>query len=215
MHPRTAACIAAIACFAACALAQPGDRSARPLGAPRDAERAGSVPAAIAPGAGGTLRTAGALALVLGVIFVGAQVFKRTVAKSPSLAAAMGASGKAPAGILEILGRYPVGRGATLVLLRIDRRILLLSQTASAGGRGIIRASGTSLGTLCEITDADEVASLLAKARDDDGESLAAKFQSILRGASDEDEPLAEAPAPTPDVVVRASSWSSARGGAA
>jgi flagellar biogenesis protein FliO len=220
MHPRRSLHILASLCIAlavspALARSEP-ENASRPLGVPRSTDT-GAVPAAIAPGAGGTIRTAGALAVVLGLIFAGAHVFKRTVARSPSLAAAMGASGRAPAGIIEIIGRYPIGRGTTLVLLRIDRRVLLLSQSAAGAGRGLLRAGGSSLGTLCEITDADEVASLLAKARDEDGESIAAKFQSILRGAGADDVPADEPAAreATPEVVVRTSSWSASRGGAA
>ena len=70
----------------------------------------------------------GVLALAVGV---GAAL--RTVARRQgTLRATLGAGGRAPAGILEVLGRYPVGRGVTLILLKLDSRILLLSQ--SAGG---------------------------------------------------------------------------------
>ena len=91
--------------------------------------------------------------------------------------------GRAPAGVLEVLGRYPVARGATLVLLRVDRRVLLLSQ-ASGGRFGL----STSFSTLCEMDDADDVASILTKTRDDAGESMSKRFQSLLerfdRGAT-------------------------------
>src|SRR5690606_3585685 len=136
---------------------------------------------------------------VLVVIFVGAGVFKRVVSKSPSLAASMGAGGKSPAGIIEIIGRYPFGRGGSLVLLRLDRRVLLLSQSSSSSGRGALRSGAASLSTLCEITAPDEVASILAKARDDEGESLAARFQSLLSGMSHEsDEPRPASHTPDP-----------------
>jgi hypothetical protein len=62
-----------------------------------------------------------------------------------------------------------------LVLLKLDSRILLLSQ--SSGGR---LGAGAGFQTLCEITDPEEVASILVKSRDADGDSMAEKFRSIL-----------------------------------
>ena len=205
---------------------RPLTSDARPLGLPANpAAAADTAPLtrSASPSTGmSTLRTAASLAAVLGIIFGGAAVFKRVVLKNPSLAASMGAGGRAPAGILEIIGRYPVGRGASLVLLRLDNRLLLLSQSAVAGGRGLIRPGSTTLSTLCEITGADDVASILAKARDEEGESLSARFQSLLHGMSHDPE------APTapdlvdatpvepsaPAVVVRPTTWSAVRGGA-
>jgi flagellar biogenesis protein FliO len=123
------------------------------------------------------------LALALGAAWVVRALAKRNSA----LGSALGAGGRAPAGILEILGRYPVGRGATLVLLKLDRRILLLSQ--NAGGR---MGSGAGFTTLSEITDPEEVASILVKARDADGDSMAERFRSML-GRADRDLADAEA----------------------
>jgi hypothetical protein len=60
------------------------------------------------------------------------------------------------------------------VLLKLDRRVLLLSQTS--GGR----LGGTGFATLAEITDPEEVASILVKARDDEGDSMAERFRSML-----------------------------------
>jgi hypothetical protein len=92
--------------------------------------------------------------------------------------AALGAGGRAPSGILEVLGRYPVGRGSTLILLKMDRRVLLLCQ-----GRGG-KLGGTTMTTLTEVTDAEDVASILLKVRDEEGDTLASKFQGLL-SASD------------------------------
>jgi flagellar biogenesis protein FliO len=151
--------------------AQPADVppavEARPLGVPRDAATGTTTPAAA--DASGWWRTgaalAGVLALIVGTRFVLAHAARR----SGSLAATLGAGGRAPSGVLEVLGRFPVARGQTLVLLRLDRRVLLLAQS-SAGMR-----------TLADITDADEVASLVMKTRDDEGASNAARFNQILR----------------------------------
>ncbi len=86
----------------------------------------------------------------------------------------IGPGGRAPSGLLEVLGRFPVSRGCTLVLLKLDRRVLLVSQTASRQGSGMT--------TLCEITDPEEVAAILVKARDEEDESQARKFEAMLRG---------------------------------
>lgn len=69
-----------------------------------------------------------------------------------------------------MLGRYPVARGQTLALLRVDRRVLLLCQ--SSGG----------FSTLAEFTDPEEVASLLVKTRGEEGDSIAERFDGLLRG---------------------------------
>ncbi|HVZ92877.1 MAG TPA: flagellar biosynthetic protein FliO [Phycisphaerales bacterium] len=114
-------------------------------------------------------RTALALALVIALLFGLRAVVRRVSGLSSGLRQQLGAAGKAPSGVLEVLGRYPVSRGQTLVLLRLDRRVVLLSQTTSG------------FATLSEITDADEVASILTKARDDEDASLSARFNTMLR----------------------------------
>lgn len=113
----------------------------------------------------------GVLALV-----VGAGAALRGIARRHGgLRATIGAGGRSPAGIIEVLGRYPVGRGVTLVLLKVDSRVLLLSQ--SAGGRF---GAGASFSTLSEIREPEEVASILTRARDIEGDSLAERFRSML-----------------------------------
>lgn len=114
------------------------------------------------------------LGVVIGVILlIGVGVKKLARAKG-GLLAELGAGGKAPAGVLEVLGRYPISRSSMLVLLKLDRRILLTCQTQ--GRRGM--ATGMSM--LCEITDPEEVASILLKTREDEGDSLAKKFEAML-----------------------------------
>lgn len=160
-----------------------------PLGKP--AVKAEAQPAA-ASGGVGTTRTVLALSAVLALIVLAAGVFKKLAARTGGLAAAMGAAGKAPSGILSILGRYPLDRTTTLVLLKVDRRVLLLAQT-----RGGARLGAGSLTTLCEISGADEVASIMAKSSAADGGSPAAKFQRALEEADfGEDEAPAARPEP-------------------
>jgi hypothetical protein len=98
----------------------------------------------------------------------------------------MGAGGRAPSGVLEVLARYPAPGGLTLVLLKLDRRVLLLSQSRSGRfGRS------SSMRALCEITDPEEVAALVGRCRDEAGESLAGRFRSMLHQFEASDEDLA------------------------
>ncbi len=122
----------------------------------------------------GTATTVGALATVLSVIGVIAYFARNAARKSGGLWAAMGAGGRAPSGILEVLGRYPVGRGCTLVLLKLDRRILLVSQ--SSGGK----LGGVTMTTLCEVDEAEDVASILLKSQDAETEQSRQKFEHML-----------------------------------
>lgn len=104
---------------------------------------------------------------------------------------ALGPAGRAPSGVLEVLGRYPAGRGTLLILLRLDRRVLLVAQS---GGR-----TGTGMTTLCEIDDPASVASLLAKTRDDD--QAASIFTSTLKRAVAVSPQAAPAAAPQTTVA--------------
>ncbi|MBY0308227.1 MAG: flagellar biosynthetic protein FliO, partial [Phycisphaerales bacterium] len=135
-------------------------------------------------GAGALTSTAVPLAVVVGVILLAAVVFRRAVHTGGSLASAMGAGGRAPAGLLEVLGRYPVCRGQTLVLLKLDQRVLLLSQTP----RTRVHPGGFT--TLSEITDPCEVASILTKVSETEGTGPAARFNAILADADGRHEPL-------------------------
>lgn len=117
----------------------------------------------------GIARTGGALAVVLGLILILRFVLVKFSGSTGGLRAQLGAGGKAPSGVLFVLGRYPVSRGMTLVLLQLDQRVLLLSQT-NAGFH-----------TLAELSDPEEVASIIRKAKDDSGDSLGAKFGSMLK----------------------------------
>jgi hypothetical protein len=164
----------------------------RPLGAPGPGDRAGAQrPAAASSGApsagGGLTRTAISLAVVLGLIWLCAAGAKRFLGGRLGLAAAIGSGGRSPAGLIEVLGRYPVGRGQALVLLKLDRRVLLLSQTG--GGFSLRRAPvGGGLTTLCEVSNPDEVASILIKAQDAEGESISARFNSLLSEFGDAED---------------------------
>jgi flagellar biogenesis protein FliO len=117
---------------------------------------------------------AGPLALVIGLILLAAGILKRVArSTSGSLASALGPGGQAPSGVLDVLGRFPIARGQTLVLFRLDRRVLLVAHTLPT------RSSPGGFTTLAELSDPDEVASLLIKARDGRGESVASQFAEV------------------------------------
>ncbi|MGE3107017.1 MAG: hypothetical protein AB7G11_04275 [Phycisphaerales bacterium] len=190
-------------------LGRPEPAASRPLGLSADATRPGPS----------LFRTVGSLVLVLGSILAVALLAKTLLRRKQALAVA-GVS-RAPAGVLEILGRYPIGSGITLILLKVDRRVLLLSQTGSAS-LPLRRASAASLSTLCEISDAESVASILTKTQDADGQSIAAKFRELmgacaagLRDADAADASANDAPAADARITTRPLSVSTRKPSAA
>ncbi|HYD00595.1 MAG TPA: flagellar biosynthetic protein FliO [Phycisphaerales bacterium] len=152
-------------------------------GAPKPQQRTAET-----GGTGALTAMAVPLAVVVGVILIASLLFKRAVKSGGSLASAIGAGGRAPAGLLEVLGRYPVARGQTLVLLKLDQRVLLLSQTQATRGH----AGGFA--TLSEITDPVDVASILAKVGESEATGPASRFNALLAEANGEHDPL---PRPT------------------
>src|SRR5262249_50913853 len=126
--------------------ATPADTDRLPLGAATAGGLAGRSPAVVSARSAdftgaGVLRTAASLGFVLALATLGAVVVKRVSrSKGGGLALALGPGGPAPAGVLEVLGRYPVSRGQSLILLRAHNRVLLLAQSPgvrlSRGGAG-------------------------------------------------------------------------------
>lgn len=141
-----------------------------PAGEAQSAEPASRV-------SGSTVQTLASLAGVLALIAILGVTVRLVSRRTGGLMAAVGAGGRAPSGLLEVLGRYPVGRGTTLVLLKMDRRVLLVSQ----GGGG--KLGGATMTTLCEVTEPEDVASILLKVRDAEGDSMARRFETMLSGA--------------------------------
>jgi len=97
------------------------------------------------PTMGEIVRVAGALAAVIGLIFLCRAVMRRA-----GLVPGMDKAGR-PSGVLEILARYPIARRQYLVLLKLGRRIVLVHQ------------NGQSINTVTEVSDPDEVALLLSR----------------------------------------------------
>lgn len=156
------------------------DPERQPLGAPKSTlwsnqPSPGQAVAQNPTSLAGMVRTVLSLAGVVAIIVGLAYGFRRMSRGSDALMNQLGAGGRAPSGVLSILGRYPVARGTTLVLLKADRRVLLLCQTA---GKGI--SSGCTMQTLTEFADPEDVASILLKTRDEEEASLAHRFEAIL-----------------------------------
>lgn len=135
----------------------------------------------IGGGVGGVIETAGPLLVVVCVAVVVLRLVRRVSASGGLIAEALGARGRAPSGVIEVLGRYPVARGQLLVLVKLDRRVLLLGHSAPARGAG--GGPGGGFVTLAEVTDPEEVAALLVRVREGRGESVGARFGAMLRAA--------------------------------
>lgn len=151
-------------------------RSLGILQRPRPQSAAAGVEGARAPGGLGLTQTVLALGGVLALALIGGAIVRGLARGQGGLRASLGAGGRAPAGVLEVIGRYPIARGSSLVLLKLDRRLLLLSQ--SVQGR---LGAGAAFTTLCEITDPEEIASILVKARDAEGDSMSERFRGMLQ----------------------------------
>lgn len=165
--------------------APPGQaQPARVLPAPRRPAEAAPPQARVEPASSASwgLQTVLSLALVVGLIIACAAVLRRAARGAGGLAGAVGVGGRAPSGILEVLGRYPIARGQTLILLRVERHVLLVAQTV--GGRG----ATPTLATLARFDEADDVAAILLKARDQDSESLSRRFETTLKAFEDESD---------------------------
>lgn len=151
----------------------------QPLGMPRETAlvRPSDTKSSQSPVAG-AVKTVGALGLVVAMILGAAWGVRRAAQVRGGLASACGPGGRAPSGVLSVLGRFPIAKGQVLVLLHMDRRVLLVAQTS---GRG-----GSQLTTLSEITDPDEIAALLVKTRDTTGESISHRFRTLVERLNQE-----------------------------
>lgn len=157
----------------------PSETEKRSLGSSTFAPRAKSK--SIAPSASDPAKASsfsaiiGPLAVILSLIAMLAGVVVLLARMKGGLNASLTAGGKSPAGILEVLGRYPLGGGLTLVLLKVDRRVLLLSQSRNG------RFGGLQLSPICELDSPEDVASILMRVRDADSNSMTSRFASVFR----------------------------------
>ncbi|MEL6795820.1 MAG: flagellar biosynthetic protein FliO [Planctomycetota bacterium] len=126
----------------------------RPLGSQSSERSPLGSPSPASTSVGSTIASLAAVIAVIVACFTGYRVI---ASRAGGLAGQVASTG-APAGVLDLLGRYPIGRGQSLLLLKVDRRILLVAQSSPS------RVGGApAMSTLCEITDADEVSSVLGK----------------------------------------------------
>lgn len=170
----------------------PSDRA---LGA-RPAAPANDTASRAAPTGGSITQTLASLGMVIGLILAIGAGLKKLMRSRSGIASALGSmgGGPSPAGILEVLGRYPLSRGTSLVMLKVDRRILLLAQ-GSTGLR--VRGGAPMPTTLCEITDPEEVASILIKTNEAEGRSIGASFRQALAGFERQHDGVIEEPRPS------------------
>jgi flagellar biogenesis protein FliO len=131
-------------------LSLPDDRSRASAGAP--ARR-------LEPRVGEIARVGSALAAVIGLLLLLRLGLRR-------LGGPLAGGGR-PAGVLEVLARYPIARAQQIVLLKLCGRIVLLHQTR------------TGLTPLSEVSDPNEVAALLARV-ESGGRDGAGGFPSLL-----------------------------------
>jgi flagellar biogenesis protein FliO len=153
------------------ASADASDKGGIPLGRPADRSifgDEGDRASATDPNQGWILRTAGSLAVVIALI-VACRYAMQWLERRAGGASGFSTQAGAPSGLAEVLARYTVSKGTKLLLLKINARILVVSQT------------GEGMQTLSEITDPDEVASILIKTRDEEGASEASRFTQMLR----------------------------------
>ncbi len=122
----------------------------------------------------GAWRTVGALGLVVGLIVLLRSAFKRFGGPL--------AKARAPSGVVEVLGRFPLVRGQTLLLIKIDRRVLLLGQ------------SPQGLTTLSEISDPEQVSSLVQRIANDRGDSFSRQFERLITPVRTAKRPLDAGP---------------------
>lgn len=83
---------------------------------------------------------------------------------------------------VKILGRCPIAPRQNLLVIQFGKRLVLVGD------------AGANLNPLCEITDPDEVAAILARARDETI-SVARRFESLFGRARND---FAETPEPQP-----------------
>lgn len=139
-----------------------------PIG-PAPSKKTGDADDPASSSSNSLVRTVSGLGLVVGLIFLLRWGVKHAAVRMGTMSAQLGPAGRAPSGVLSVLARYPAGRGQSFVLLKLDQRVLLLNQTPD----------GFRL--LTQMTEPEEVASILIKTRDEQGESIASRFSSLLR----------------------------------
>jgi flagellar biogenesis protein FliO len=148
---------------------QPIRRESQPPTTQAAATRDASLPAA----AFDTTRVLVALAAVLGLIFLARLLMKKLF---PSVAA--GRAGTA----VRVLSRAPLSPKQQVLLLQVGRRVLVVGDC------------GTQMNSLAEITDGEEIASLLVELESQKSSASAARFGSLFGRARESFEEPDQAP---------------------
>ena len=121
-------------------------------------------------GVASVLQVAFALAVVIGLIFLGRACIRRFV---PS---AKAGSGK---GVIEVVARYPLSKNQVLLLVRIGSQIIALNQGKEQSQSVLV------------INDAGEVARILGQIQGAQPQSIQAGFNRLLANARmDLEDPL-------------------------
>jgi flagellar biogenesis protein FliO len=137
-------------------MARPGTT---PLAPPRS-EKARDVPRA-APWGGPSswLNVAGSLAAVLGLFFLLAWALRKTTPVACPLL---------PTEVVEVLGRAPLASRQQVHLIRLGRKLVLVSVTPAG------------VEALCEVTDAEEADRLAGLCRQGRPDSATATFRQVF-----------------------------------
>lgn len=107
----------------------------------------------------------GALAVVLALAFALRWLLRNTMG---------GGAGHRSSGAIQVLSRSAIAPRQQLMLIRIGRRLVLVANT------------GTQMNALCEITDPEEVASLLGQIQQEKHNSITGTFASLFGRAKSE-----------------------------
>lgn len=131
-------------------------REGRTISPPSDGERS----LADAQPLGSIWSTLGALALVVVLILLAGRLWKKHGHRL---------NGGLPGEAVQVLGRAPLGRQQTILLVRLGSRIL------------VVGSSPEGLSTLAEITDPVEVDFLAGMSSSSEGTGAARTFRELLR----------------------------------
>ena len=135
----------------------------------RDASGAASAAATSGPSAARVALSLGAVLALVVLLFLAARRFVPRGMLAPSAAG----------GAVQVLARTVIGPKQRIVLLQVGRRIIVVAD------------DGQRLGTLSEITDADEAAALIAQLQSQrqDGSFSAALSSAMERFRAAQDAP--------------------------
>jgi flagellar biogenesis protein FliO len=145
-------------------------RESRTIGAPgsllggsgpkKDSSGAKGLLGSLDPRRNELVRVGGALAVVIGLMLIVRAAARRLGGPL--------AGGRRPSGVLEVLARYPVGRGQQVLLIKVVRRVIVIHQ------------ANATMTPLSELNDPEEVALLMARIEAGGGGRDGAAFDETL-----------------------------------